>query len=126
MTPHGTRIALCDRMPVVAPVWVPFSAESIGALPEVGAVFEIATLVRNVVYIARAEGNLRLAAERILAIPGHLPLPAGGLYLRWTPTDREVELLTEQLVAFQRTHSGELPIANRQPFRVTRAQEDAA
>ena len=106
--------------------WVAFSAEHITALPEVGAILEIATLVRNVVYIARAEGNLRRAAERILAIPGHLPLPAGGLYLRWTVTDREVESLTERLETYQRTHGGELPVANRHPRGVARVQQHAA
>jgi hypothetical protein len=106
--------------------WVPFSAERIGALPETAAILEIATLVRNIVYIARAEGNLRRAAERILAIPGHLPLPAGGLYLRWTTTDDEVEALTARLGAFQETHGGELPIANRHPWPSRRGQQAAA
>ena len=106
--------------------WVPFSAERVGSLPEVGAVLEIATLVRHVVYIARAEGNLRRAAERILAIHGHLPTLAGGLYIRWEATECEVELLTARLETFQRTHGGELPIANRQPWPARRAQQDAA
>ena len=121
-------LALQDHsvMPQDTARWVPFSADQIGSLPEVGAVLEIATLVRNVVYIARAEGNLRRAAERILSIPGHLPLPAGGLYLRWVATDREVEMLTERLEAFQSAHGGDLPVANRHPWPAARGQQVAA
>lgn len=106
--------------------WMKFSAERIAALPEVGAIFEIATLVRNVVFIGRAEGNLRTAAERILAIPGHLPVPSGGLYLRFRPTDDEGESLRAHLARFQAAHGGELPVANRHPWPARTAQPVAA
>lgn len=116
-------------MPETASRWVPFTAEQIAHLPEEGGIFEIATLVRNVVFIGRAEGNVRRAATQMLDIPGRLPQLAGGLYLRFLPAAQEVEALTARLREFEQSHHGELPSANRLPVRpvtVARSQQQAA
>lgn len=101
--------------------WIPFNAERIETLPETGAVFEIATLVRNVLYIGPANGNLRQAATQLLGIPGRLPLPSGGLYIRFALTGDEPPVLAERLRDFQQLHAGALPQANDRPLRPLRA-----
>jgi hypothetical protein len=98
--------------------WVPLTPEAIAQLPELPAVFEIANLVRTVLYIGRAEGNLRsrlatLAVDLIL-----FPQTPGGYYVRYACGVAEEETLHGWLERYRTRHGGRLPLGNGdQPIR---------
>jgi hypothetical protein len=98
--------------------WLPLTPETIAQLPELPAVFEIANLVRTVLYIGRAEGNLRgrlstLAVDLIL-----FPQTPGGYYVRYACGGAEEETLHGWLERYRTRHGGRLPLGNSdQPAR---------
>jgi hypothetical protein len=113
--------------------WRRVTVDTVAALPELSAVFEVANLVRTVLYIGAAEGNLRARIDTLLHAPGRLPQAAGGYWVRWEATDAEAELLEKRLAAFRASRGGILPPGNREqreqpatPLRVAAAARDAA
>jgi len=101
--------------------WQKLTPETIARLPEAGAVFEVANLVRSVVFIGRASGNLRrdLGAYHQESLKQR-PVP-GGYFFRYEPTAREEEALEGRLGAYRKTHGGLLPAGNCEtpvPLRV--------
>jgi len=90
------------------------TVDTVAALPEMSAVFEVANLVRTVLYIGAAEGNLRAQVGRLLREPGRLPQAAGGYWVRWEATDAEADLLERRLAAFRASRGGALPAGNRE------------
>ena len=92
--------------------WRRLTPEMIADLPETGAVFEVANLVRTVQFIGTASGNLRtrlasFAAEDLK----QRPIP-GGYYVRYEAAAVEDEALNAHLTAYRDAHGGTLPLGN--------------
>src|SRR5438046_10375483 len=66
--------------------WRRLTPETIAELPETGAVFEVANLVRTVLFIGRASGNLRARMADYVSQDVKLRPCAGGHFLRYAPT----------------------------------------
>lgn len=94
--------------------WRRLSVDTLAALPEEPAVFEIASLVRTVLYIGAAEGNLRARLGTVLREPGRLPQVAGGYWVRWESVAAEDDVLARRLAAFRDAHHGAVPPGNRE------------
>jgi hypothetical protein len=92
--------------------WRRLTAETIADLPETGAVFEVANLVRTVQFIGTASGNLRTRlstyAQEDLKVR---PIP-GGYYFRYVQATQEDTALDEQLSSYRSRHGGLLPVGN--------------
>jgi len=92
--------------------WRRITPEMIADLPETGAVFEVANLVRTVQFIGTASGNLRTRlatyAQEDLKLR---PIP-GGYYVRYEPAAAEDEALSARLAAYREAHSGTVPTGN--------------
>jgi hypothetical protein len=92
--------------------WRRLTPETIADVPETGAVFEVANLVRTVQFIGAASGNLRARlaayAQEDLKVR---PIP-GGYYFRYVPATAEDEALNEELSSYRSRHGGLLPIGN--------------
>jgi hypothetical protein len=106
--------------------WLKLNPSTIECVPEAAAIFEISNLVRTVLYIGRANGDLRARLSRLGAIPENVPASAGGYYVRYFPTDDEERALAERQAAHRAAHGGQLPPGNdaqpRAKFRlITRA-----
>ena len=100
--------------------WRRLNPDIVADLPEAAGVFEVGNLVRTVVYIGAADGNLR-ARLAVLAIEqAKLPACAGGHYFRYELTPREQETLATRLTAYREEHAGELPAGNREARRPLR------
>jgi len=93
--------------------WQPLTPEVIAALPESPAVFEVANLVRTVLFIERAHGKLRERLTSLWQDPTKLPVRPGGHYFRYELTAREEEALQKRLGAYRKRHRGVLPPINR-------------
>jgi hypothetical protein len=90
--------------------WKPLDVTEVGSLPESPGVFEIATLVRNVLFIGAAESLAATLASQ-LDSPSTLPARAGGLYFRHAPTDDAERIHAELLAEYRERHGGALPPA---------------
>jgi len=92
--------------------WRRLTPETIADLPEAGAVFEVANLVRTVQFIGAASGNLRARlasyAQEDLKLR---PIP-GGYYFRYEAAAQEDETLTERLASYRKLHGGVAPTGN--------------
>jgi len=106
--------------------WLPLIPEVIEALPNHAGVFEVANLVRNVLYIARAEGQLRERVTALGPFPNQLPPCPGGHYFRFELTKAEDDTLHRRLTEFQSRHGGRLPIGNGREDLATRTARCAA
>jgi len=93
--------------------WLPLNPETIEALPDAPGVFEIATLVRNVVQIGAGDGSLRQRIQCLGGMPTHLPACVGGYYVRFELTPSEEQALEARLGDYRRRHAGTLPPGNR-------------
>lgn len=92
--------------------WRRLTPETIADLPEAGAVFEVANLVRTVQFIGSAAGNLRARlasyAQEDLKLR---PIP-GGYYFRYEAAAKEDETLAERLDSYRKVHGGIVPAGN--------------
>jgi hypothetical protein len=95
--------------------WRRLTFDTIETLPETGGVFEIGNLVRNVLYIDCADGNLRRRLTTLGPAPSTLPPCAGGYYVRFVSTAKEAEARDERLAAYREAHDGQLPVGNARP-----------
>jgi len=93
--------------------WRRLHPTMVAALPEEGAVFEIANLVRTVHFIGCAEGNLRTRFQGFMGPSSALPPSSGGYYFRYEVAAGEKDALTARLEGFQAKHRGLLPTLNR-------------
>jgi len=93
--------------------WRRLTPETIAQLPEVSAVFEVANLVRTVLYIGAANGNLRERIGAIAQEPAKLPASPGGYYVRWEAAAAEADALDASLAGYRRQHGDTLPAGNR-------------
>ncbi len=95
--------------------WRRLTPDTIAELPETGAVFEVANLVRTVQFIGRAAGNLRARVAAYVSEDLKLRPCPGGYYFRYEPTPLEEETLDQRLAAYLNSHSGMLPLGNAGP-----------
>jgi hypothetical protein len=100
--------------------WRRIHPAMVAALPEEGAVFEIANLVRTVHLIGCAEGNLRNRFLGFMGPSSALPPSPGGYYFRYEVAAAEKDALAARLEAFQAKHRGQLPTLNRGTARKLR------
>jgi len=107
--------------------WRRLTPETIAELPETGAVFEVANLVRTVQFIGRASGNLRARLAAYAQEDVKLRPCSGGYYFRYEPTPQEEQTLDQRLASYLNKHGGLLPTGNAQPQPALRlAQRRAA
>lgn len=92
--------------------WQKLNPATIECVPESPGIFEIGNLVRTVLYIGRADGNLRRRLERLGAVPENVPASAGGYYVRWAAVGDEETALTERHALHRGGHEGHLPAGN--------------
>jgi hypothetical protein len=106
--------------------WLPLTADYIEALPNGAGVFEVANLVRNVLYIARGDGRLRERVAAMGPVPSHLPPCPGGHYFRFELTPQEDDALAKRIKSFQTRHRGRLPVGNLNEDQAVREARCAA
>ena len=113
-------------MAVEPGLWRKLNPATIENVPDAPAIFEIGNLVRSVLYVGRADGNLRRRLERLGAIPENVPASAGGYYVRWAVVGDEEAALAERQAAHRAAHDGRLPPGNearpRPTFRLVTQQ----
>ncbi len=95
--------------------WRRLTPETITELPETGAVFEVANLVRTVQFIGRASGNLRARMAAYMSEDLKLRPCTGGYFFRYEPTASEEETLDRRLASYLDSHGGLLPTGNAGP-----------
>lgn len=100
--------------------WRRLTPEAIAELPETGAVFEVANIVRSVQFIGRASGNLRARLVAYEREELKLRPCSGGYYFRYEPTAAEEETLDQRLASYLGSHGGMLPAGNAGPQPVLR------
>jgi hypothetical protein len=92
--------------------WQKLNPATIECVPEEPGIFEIGNLVRTVLYIGRADGNLRRRLERLGAVPENVPASAGGYWVRWAAVADEETALAERHAQHRGAHEGHLPPGN--------------
>ena len=95
--------------------WRRLTPEAIAELPEAGAVFEVANIVRSVQFIGRASGNLRARLTAYEREELKLRPCPGGYYFRYEPTASEEQTLDQRLASYLGSHGGMLPAGNAGP-----------
>jgi len=95
--------------------WRRLTPETIAELPEMGAVFEVANLVRTVQFIGRASGNLRARMVAYMNEDLKLRPCPGGYFFRYEATTSEEETLDQRLALYLDNHAGMLPSGNAGP-----------
>jgi hypothetical protein len=93
--------------------WCRLIPAVIAGLPETPGVFEVGSLVRNVLFIGRADGSLRERMTSLIQTQEKLPPSSGGYYFRYELATDEEDALGKRLSAYQDGHAGLLPPANR-------------
>ena len=92
--------------------WLKLNPSTIESVPDAPGIFEIANLVRSVLYIGKANGNLRNRLAELGAIPENVPASAGGYYVRYTPAADEETALAQRQAEHRAQHAGQLPPGN--------------
>lgn len=92
--------------------WLKLNPSTIECVPDVPGIFEISNLVRTVLYIGRANGDLRARLTALGTIPENVPASAGGYYVRYFPVDDEEHALAERHAEHRAQHAGQLPPGN--------------
>lgn len=100
--------------------WWPLTPETAAALPEDAGVFEVANLVRTVLYIGRGEGNVRARLALLSQPNSTLPRLAGGYYFRYELGASEEQLHATRLTDYCTGHGGHVPPGNRDTDRPLR------
>ncbi len=90
--------------------WRPLIPAEVERVPDCPGIFELATLVRNVLFLGAAQ-SLQAALAHHLASPGALHVQAGRVYFRYLPTDDPEQLQLDRLEDYRRCHGGALPPA---------------
>ena len=92
--------------------WRPMTQAEVERVPACPGVFELATLVRTVVFIGAAPESLASALEQHLALPAGASGPriaSGRLYFRYRATEEVEQLQSDLLEEYRRHHGGALP-----------------
>ena len=99
-------------MPAEIGPWQKLNPATIEFVHESPGSFEIGNLVRTVLFIGRANGNLRQRFEALGAIPENVPASVGGYWVRWVAADDEEAELAARQTAHRAQHGGLLPAGN--------------
>jgi len=94
--------------------WRRLTPDTIAELPESGAVFEVANLVRTVHYIGTARGNLRQRIANWSQEQAKLSPTPGGYFIRYETASVEDKALEDRLSTYRANHGGRLPTGNRE------------
>jgi hypothetical protein len=94
-------------------IWRRLTPETVAGLPEAAAIFEVANLVRTVLFIGAA-GDLKTRLTTYVAEQVKHSACPGGFYVRYELVDSAEEALTARLAAYRSAHAGLLPPANRE------------
>ncbi len=110
--------------------WCRLIPETIAALPDAPAVFEIANLVRTVVYIGQAT-SLREELTLLAQSQYRFPPSPGGYYFRFEVTAAQDEAVAARFAAYRVRHGDALPPSNvdapaEPPMRLRVAHRRAA
>ncbi len=90
--------------------WRPMTPVEVEQVPGCPGVFELATLVRTVVFIGGAPESLSNALQQHLTVAtGDSRIPSGRLYFRYRATDEVQQLQNDLLADYRRRHDGALP-----------------
>jgi hypothetical protein len=92
-------------------IWRPLIPAEIAKVPECPGVFELATLVRTVVFIGAAPESLASSLGRHLQTGGSPSVQAARLYFRYQASDDAEHAQRERLEEYRRTHGDRLPAA---------------
>ena len=90
--------------------WRPLIPAETEQAPDCSGVFELATLVRTVVFIGAAPESLGATLAQHLVLPGTLHLQMGRLYFRYQTAEEPEQTQLDLLEEYRRTH-GSLPPA---------------
>lgn len=91
--------------------WKPMTPAVIAETPACPAVYELGTLVRTVVFIGAADGNLSETLNQHLSVPQTLHPHLGRLYFRFAQQDEPEGTRAVLLEEFRTSHAGALPVA---------------
>lgn len=91
--------------------WKPMTPALIAEAPPCPGVYELASLVRTVVFIGAASENLSEALTAHLNAPATLHPHFGRLYFRVAPLDEPEDVQAALIEAFRSSHSGSFPAA---------------
>jgi hypothetical protein len=94
--------------------WVPFNADAAAVVPDGPGVFEVANLVRNILYIGCADGSLRTRLNSLFQPGNPLPSAPGGYYVRYEQTANEAEAFAHRMMSYRSGHAGRVPPGNRE------------
>jgi hypothetical protein len=107
--------------------WRRLTPDIIAELPEAAGVFEVGNLVRTILYIGGADGNLRARLAALSVEQAKRPACAGGYVFRYELTGHEQETVATRLETYREHHGGQLPAGNREaPRRLRLAARSAA
>src|SRR3954447_1072287 len=95
--------------------WRPLSVAEIEKVPESSGVYELATLVRTVLFIGAAPENLSAEIAQHLTVATAPLVRSGSLYFRFRPADEALNLQSEMLADYTARHNGALPPAQSIP-----------
>lgn len=102
-------------MTVALSAWRPLVEAEVAALPDSPGVFEIATLVRTVLFIGAAPESLIATLTRQLDAPAALHAHGGCLYFRSCATENAEQVQAALLQSYRELHGGALPPAQTSP-----------
>jgi hypothetical protein len=91
--------------------WKPMIPALISEAPTCPGVYELANLVRTVVFIGAAGENLSDALTQHMNTPATMHGHVGRLYFRFAPLEAPEGVQTELIEAFRASHSGAFPAA---------------
>jgi hypothetical protein len=91
--------------------WKPMIPALISEAPTCPGVYELANLVRTVVYIGAAGENLSDALTQHMNAPATLHPHFGRLYFRFAPLEQPDGAHAELIEEFRASHSGAFPAA---------------
>jgi len=91
--------------------WKPLDAGEVTLLPDSPGVFEIATLVRNVLFIGAASESLATTLASQLDTPAAVHARVGRLYFRYASVEESEQAQAELLARYRDRHAGTLPPA---------------
>ena len=105
----------------IAKSWSRLAPDTVEKVPAKTGVYELATLVRNVMFIGRTAGNdLRSCLHDEMTDPRTQDRQR-SLYFRYEETPSEDQRHRELLDEYARDHSGKLPPLNQRPEGERRA-----
>lgn len=91
--------------------WRVITPTLLDELPELPGMFEVGSLVRNVLFIGSAPGGIAAALREALMTPRLL---SRAHCVRFEVTEAGDELARSRLAEYRREHNGAVPFAHRQ------------